>query len=59
MEVQQARCAGIDVHKKSITVCVLIREAGRREQKYLREFGTTTSEILRCVDWLGELGWPM
>ena len=42
MEVQNARCAGIDVHKKSITVCVLIREVGRREQKYLREFGTTT-----------------
>jgi transposase len=56
MEVQHARCAGIDVHKKSITVCVLIREAGRREQKYVCEFGTTTSEILRCADWLGELG---
>ena len=55
MEVQHARCAAIDVHKKSITVCVLIREVGRREQKYLREFGTTTSEILNCTEWLGEL----
>ena len=56
MEVQYARCAGIDIHKKSITVCVLIRESGHREQKYLREFGTTTSQILSCVDWLRELG---
>ena len=56
MEVQHTRCAGIDIHKKSITVCVLIREEGRREQKYLREFGTTTSEILTCVDWLQDLG---
>ena len=56
MDVQHARCAGIDIHKKSITVCVLIRETGQREQKNLREFGTTTAEILACVDWLNELG---
>jgi len=56
MEVQYARCGGIDIHKKSITVCVLIRESGHLEQKYLREFGTTTSQILSCVDWLRELG---
>ena len=56
MEVQHARCAGIDIHKRSITVCVLIREVGRREQKHQREFGTITSEILAWVDWLQELG---
>jgi len=56
MEVLHARCCGIDIHKKSITVCVLIRESGRKEQKHLREFGTMTSEILGCTDWLRELG---
>ena len=55
MEVQYTHCCGIDIHKKSITVCVLIRESGRREQKHLHEFGTMTSEILACVDWLGQL----
>jgi transposase len=55
MEVQYTHCCGIDIHKRSITVCVLIREPGRREQKHLREFGTMTSEILACVDWLREL----
>jgi len=56
MEVLHARCCGIDIHKRSITVCVLIREAGRKEQKHLREFATTTSEILNCADWLRSLG---
>jgi len=56
MDVLYARCCGIDIHKKSITVCVLIREPGRKEQKHIREFGTTTSAILSCADWLGDLG---
>jgi len=32
MDVLYSRCWGIDIHKKSITVCVLIREA-RGEKK--------------------------
>ena len=56
MEVQHARCCGVDIHKRSITACVLIRESGRKEQKYIREFATTTSEILHCADWLRMLG---
>jgi transposase len=56
MDVLYPHCSGIDIHKKSITVCVLIRESGRKEQKQIREFGTTTAEILRCGDWLQELG---
>jgi transposase len=56
MDVLYPRCCGIDIHKKSITVCVLIREPGRKEQKHIREFGTTTSTILSCGDWLRDLG---
>ena len=56
MDVLYPRCCGIDIHKKSITVCVLIREPGRKEQKQIREFGTTTSAILSCADWLRDLG---
>jgi transposase len=55
MEIQRSRCAGIDVHKKSITVCVLIREPGRKEQKFIREFATSTTALLKCADWLKEL----
>jgi len=55
MDVLFARCCGIDIHKKSITVCVLLREAGRKEDKQIREYGTTAAAILSCGDWLREL----
>jgi hypothetical protein len=45
MDVLYSPCCGIDIHKKSITVCVLIREPGRKEQKQIREFGTTTAGV--------------
>ena len=41
------RCAGIDVHKKLLVVCLRI---GRKTES--REFGTTTSEIREIVAWL-------
>ena len=41
------RCAGIDVHKKLLVVCLRI---GRRTES--REFGTTTGEIREIVAWL-------
>jgi transposase len=51
MEVVHRRCAGLDVHKKSVTACVLT-PAG----KELRSFGATTSELLAMADWLVEQG---
>ena len=51
MELQYRRCAGIDVHKKQITVCLRLAEpAGVRRE--IREFGTTTRELLSLLDWL-------
>jgi hypothetical protein len=41
MEVMYARCCGLDVHKESISACVLVVEGGRRE-KQMRRVGTTT-----------------
>ena len=29
MDVLHPRCCGLDVHKSSISVCILLREAGR------------------------------
>jgi transposase len=51
-----ARCCGVDVHKESIAVCVLIREAGGKQQKHKAHFSTVTAELLRCADWLTSLG---
>lgn len=45
------RCAGIDVHKDSLTVCA--RVTGRQVEE---QFGTTTREILRLADWLADAG---
>jgi transposase len=51
MEVLYPRCCGIDVHKESLVVC-LRRQEGRRVQKEVQSFGTTTAEIARLQGWL-------
>ena len=52
MEQQLERVAGLDVHRKTIAVCVrLPGEAGARVQ-HLRTFGTTAVELLTLRDWL-------
>ena len=52
MEVVYERCAGLDVHKKSVTACRITPAAGRGWQKESRRFGTMTDELLRLADWL-------
>ena len=52
MQIRYTRCAGIDVHKKSLTVCVLAGEPGQEPTREKREFGTTTSALLELSDWL-------
>ncbi len=51
MEVVYPRCAGLDVHKKLIVVCVRLIEAGRIVRKKER-FGTTTAELMRLASWM-------
>ena len=56
MEVLYARCAGLDVHKKTVVACrVFTPESGRKQQE-VRTFGTTTRELLALLDWLRESG---
>lgn len=54
MEVLYKCCAGIDVHKESLSVCVLHVDA--QPKKQIRQFGTTTEELQRLAEWLRELG---
>lgn len=49
-------CAGLDVHQASVVCCVLIGVLGRRPQKLLRSFGTTTRELEALRAWLLEHG---
>ena len=52
MEVVYERCAGLDVHKKSVTVCRIKPGKGHNWQKEKRRFGTMTHELLELADWL-------
>lgn len=47
MQAIYARCAGIDVHKKTVVVCINID--GKSE---VRTFGTTVRQLLEMADWL-------
>jgi len=53
-EVYYERCAGIDVHKKLLVVCLRI---GRKSE--IREFGTLTHEIRGMAAWLKDNGCQM
>jgi transposase len=54
MDIVFDRCAGIDVHKRSVVVCRLTRDAQGARLAETQTFGTTTSELLRLADWLAE-----
>jgi transposase len=51
MEVVHARCAGLDVHQKSVVACVRIAEGGQVRTE-VRSFGTTTAALYELSDWL-------
>ena len=51
MEIVYRICCGIDIHKKQITVCLIID--GKRE---IRTFGTMTEDLLALLDWLLKAG---
>jgi transposase len=51
MEVLYEQCAGLDVHKKTVTAC-RVRMVGRRREQAVQRFGTTTPELLALADWL-------
>ena len=56
MEVLYPCCCGLDVHKKSITACVLWAEAKGKRRKEKRRFGAFTRDLLKMADWLRECG---
>jgi transposase len=54
MEVLYARCAGVDVHKRTAVVCRVIGGADSAVERQVRTFGTLTDELERLADWLAE-----
>ena len=46
------RCAGIDVGKKSVSVCLMIGPADQEPQTEIRTYGTMNVELERLRQWL-------
>jgi transposase len=56
MEVIIPRCAGLDVHKRTVVACVRRLEADGRIDQEVRTFGTMTADLLNLADWLAVCG---
>jgi transposase len=52
MQVLHQRCAGLDVHKKTVVACILITSPDGQVQKQIRTFSTMTVDLLALADWL-------
>ena len=55
MRILYERCCGLDIHKVSIAVCVVITRDGQTEQE-TRRFGTMTADLLELAAWLKARG---
>ena len=59
MDVVFPYCAGLDVHKKTVTACCLVSDSPEQAPEgvaALRTFGTMTRDLLALADWLVEAG---
>ena len=56
METVHQRCAGIDIGKRSLTVCVITTGTRGEPAKETRTFRTLTRDLLALADWLDERG---
>lgn len=51
MQVPPARCAGLDVHKKTVVACRLIPSPDGQVPRYRDRFSTRTSGLLALDEW--------
>lgn len=54
MEIIYHRCAGLDVHKKTVVACRMRTGEQGQVERETKTFGTKTVELLSLVDWLSE-----
>ena len=55
MDLLYTRCAGLDVHPRSVSACARIVTDGRVSHD-VRTFGTSTRELQEMADWLAARG---
>ncbi len=56
LDIMFTHCAGLDVHKKSVTVCVLVPGTKEKVRRLLKTFSTTTKALQEMKGWLLGLG---
>jgi|SRR5437879_376706 len=56
MRVHHNVCCGIDVHKKSVTACLMWGPADKEPQFEIRRFGTMTRDLQKLAEWLKQAG---
>jgi transposase len=49
-------CCALDVHKKTVTACLLIGALHEQPKEVVKTFSTTTRELLELRDWLEASG---
>jgi transposase len=52
MDILIACCAGLDVHKDSVEVCVRELQAGSKVRQQTRHWRTTTRDLVELAEWL-------
>jgi transposase len=53
MDIIYTRCAGLDVHKKTVVAAIIVQDREGKVRKESRTFGTMTVDLLTLSDWLG------
>ena len=56
MRVHHNVCCGIDVHKKSVTACLMWGPADKEPEFEIRRFGTMTRDLQKLAEWLKQAG---
>lgn len=56
MEVVIERCAGLDVHKRTVAACIRVPGKGRRRDQQVRTFGAFNADLLALAEWLRDEG---
>lgn len=52
-------CAGLDVHKRSVSACLVFSDSEGNEQELMEEFETFTDDLTRLREWLLEHNCPV
>jgi transposase len=56
MDILHERCAGLDVHKKTVVACVRCPGPDGAVTSHVHTFGTMTADLLALADWLDAHG---